>query len=94
MADTGILVCVGDNCSAELGRVINIKINQHTRKIGVWDIEKIRLAGKVYIYLSRYKCCNITNARWHPVTYNKSNLELFYTNRTTTSDGEQIIKNN
>lgn len=46
MVDSGLLVCLEENCKAELGRVIKVKISQHTRRLGIWDIKKIRIAGE------------------------------------------------
>lgn len=46
MSDIGILVCRGLGCNAELGKVINIKFSEDIKKIGSWDINKVRLKGE------------------------------------------------
>ncbi|XP_067938694.1 ATP-dependent RNA helicase DHX58-like isoform X2 [Watersipora subatra] len=45
MSDVGVLVCMETSCNAELGRLIKIKINKQSHKLGVWDITKVRIAG-------------------------------------------------
>lgn len=51
MADCGILVCIGESCHAELGKVAEIKISKTTKLLGMWDLEKVRIAGEL-VYFS------------------------------------------